>query len=491
MFVDNGTLHHTQYIHVVEMTGLQPLTDYVYRIPNGTAWTDPIRFRSPGVGDWAPRFTLFGDFGLENARALPALALEAALGATDVFVHVGDFAYDMYEDNATKGDLWFHQIEPLASHIPYMVCPGNHEGMYDFLNYRSRFAMPQRDQNENLFHSFDAGVTHWVAYDTEVYFVYDALDGHGGVHRNFGPYPEVAKRQLAFVDADLTAVNQNRDATPWVFAYGHRPMYCSDNDDDDCVKMLNQWKHDLEDLFYKHGVDIVFEAHQHSYERTWPVYNGTVHKPKHHEAKMAYVNPKAPVHIVTGSAGCREGLDTFGGALGPWSAVRISDYGYGHLTIQNKTHLLWEQLSVDGQAILDSIWLVKDTAHPNFKHSAARHDTRETHTNEPNPPQVVKEVEHVKPEPAVSTTTHHEQQRGVEEVVEDKANARPLIGETKATTAPATREKPSEGRVVSVLAPVSGLLVIAGVALVGGLGYATYKELKRGQESRGRYQPIF
>ena len=27
-----------------------------------------------------------------------------------------------------------------------------------------------------------------------------------------------------------------------------------------------------------------------------------------------------------------------------WSAVRISDYGYGHLNILNKTHIYWEQV---------------------------------------------------------------------------------------------------------------------------------------------------
>jgi len=55
----------------------------------------------------------------------------------------------------------------------------------------------------------------------------------------------------------------------------------------------------MEDLFYKHGVDLQFYAHEHSYERLWPVYhwkvcNGTSDKPYH--------NPRAPVHIITGSA---------------------------------------------------------------------------------------------------------------------------------------------------------------------------------------------
>ena len=32
----------------------------------------------------------------------------------------------------------------------------------------------------------------------------------------------------------------------------------------------------LEDLFYKYGVDLQFYAHEHSYERLWPVYKKKV-----------------------------------------------------------------------------------------------------------------------------------------------------------------------------------------------------------------------
>ena len=55
----------------------------------------------------------------------------------------------------------------------------------------------------------------------------------------------------------------------------------------------------LEKLFYKYGVDITFTGHEHSYERMWPVYNLEV-------TQQNYIDCKAPVHIVTGTAGCNE-----------------------------------------------------------------------------------------------------------------------------------------------------------------------------------------
>jgi len=310
---------------------------------------------------------VYGDFGLTNAVAYDSLLKEAQMGVSDVIVHVGDFAYDMWRDNSTWGDRWFDYMQPIMATQPYMVCPGNHEGLYNFLNYRSRFTMStwntDKIEQENLYHSFTVGLTHWIAYSTEVYFQYEALHGHGGVHRNFGPYPNIAKDQLAFVEADLKAAVANRDKVPWIIAYGHRPMYCSDSDDTDCMESNNHWKTDLETLFYQYGVDLIIEGHEHSYERLWPVFNSTVFNGSNAEP---YTNALAPIHLVSGSAGCDEDLDPFKGPLGPWSAMRLSQYGYAHLEVHNASHIYWEQLDATTFEVQDDIWVVKDSPTPRW-----------------------------------------------------------------------------------------------------------------------------
>ncbi|KAJ8868601.1 hypothetical protein PR048_030139 [Dryococelus australis] len=55
----------------------------------------------------------------------------------------------------------------------------------------------------------------------------------------------------------------------------------------------------LEDMMYKHGVDMMIWAHEHSYERLWPLYNYVVLNGSY---EQPYVNPNAPVHVTTGSA---------------------------------------------------------------------------------------------------------------------------------------------------------------------------------------------
>lgn len=59
-------------------------------------------------------------------------------------------------------------IEPIASRIPYMSIPGNHEFYFNFTQYRNRFSMP--NSVENLFYSFDLGDAHIIGITTEIYY---------------------------------------------------------------------------------------------------------------------------------------------------------------------------------------------------------------------------------------------------------------------------------------------------------------------------------
>ena len=48
-----------------------------------------------------------------------------------------------------------------------------------------------------------------------------------------------------------------------------------------------------------YGVDVVIWAHEHSYERLWPLYDYTVRNGSYQEP---YRDPRAPVHLISGSA---------------------------------------------------------------------------------------------------------------------------------------------------------------------------------------------
>ena len=62
------------------------------------------------------------------------------------------------------------------------------------------------------------------SYSTEVYF-YSYFSGWG------------VSEQMKWLQEDLAAAAspQNRAQRPWIIAYGHRPMYCSNRDFNDCT----------------------------------------------------------------------------------------------------------------------------------------------------------------------------------------------------------------------------------------------------------------
>lgn len=212
---------------------------------------------------------------------------------------------------------------------------------------------------DNVMYSFDMGPMHIISISTEVYYF-----------MNYGIKPLVF--QYEWLEDDLAKANlpENRAKRPWIIVMGHRPMYCSNDNGDDCshqetltrVGLPFMHLFGLEKLFYDYAVDLEIWAHEHSYERLWPVYdykvyNGSYEKP--------YENPGAPVQIVTGSAGCKEGRENFNKTMPYWSALTSRDYGYTRLKAYNETHLYLEQVSDDKKgAIIDQFWIVKDSHAP-------------------------------------------------------------------------------------------------------------------------------
>lgn len=366
-------INRDETVHSVLLSNLIPGQTYKYHCGSPKyGWSPVFYFTAMKPGsDWSPRFAVFGDMGNINAQSMPRLQEETMLGYYDAVLHVGDFGYDMVDDLGRVGDAFMNQIQNIAAYIPYLTCVGNHENAYNFSQYAGRFNMPSSDGvsyggDSNYFFSINIGPVHVISISTEFYYFLE-----------YG-FSQLAV-QYAWLENDLKEANkpENRALRPWIIVMGHRPMYCSNtyiNDDhivihdcnfDDRVRKGLPYikKFGLEELFYDHGVDLEIWAHEHSYERLWPIYNNTV---LNGSIEEPYTNPKGPVHIVTGSAGCKERHSQFGPAE-DFTAFRSRDYGYTRLQAFNASHLYWEQVSDDQDGkIIDSIWLIKDK-HGSYK----------------------------------------------------------------------------------------------------------------------------
>src|SRR5699024_9804272 len=106
-------------------------------------------------------------------------------------------------------------IEPVASRVPYMTCPGNHERKSNFSHYDARFSMigdrhqpnhnsPLTQRLNNHYHSFHMGPVQIIMFSTEFYYFPD-LSGW-----------EQIRYQYQWLEDELKRANANRAQRPWI-----------------------------------------------------------------------------------------------------------------------------------------------------------------------------------------------------------------------------------------------------------------------------------
>ena len=125
-FTDGGSEHYEQTFHIGEMKHLKPHTRNYYRVgSDGGGWSDVYDFvTAPVNGDTSAfplRFGIWGDMGHTNSQILMSVKEEVENNNFDMILHVGDFAYDMHDDNGHNGDAFMNDIQPMAARVPYMV----------------------------------------------------------------------------------------------------------------------------------------------------------------------------------------------------------------------------------------------------------------------------------------------------------------------------------------------------------------------------------
>ena len=334
------------YIHHVLITELEPSTQYYYKCGDFTLQSSSqiLYFKTlPKAGD--NKLTTFGILGDIGQTENSVSTVKHLINEPNVsmILHAGDLSYadcDQY-----LWDSYGEMIEPLASTIPWMVCPGNHEIEFNgsdytnlFTAFESRYRMPYVKQAEfgdviiksainpktgmpfctpsvfqteynfgNSFFSFDSGLAHIIYLNP---------------YTNSLPSSE----QFNWLQNDLESVERN--ITPWLIVVMHCPWYSS-NVNHYADQQTVQMRESMEELFYKYNVNIVFNGHVHDYERTYPIFRNET-------------DIQGTVYITIGNAGNLEGLDNKYVEQPKWSAFRNgTEYGYGTLTIIDKKHLYW------------------------------------------------------------------------------------------------------------------------------------------------------
>ncbi len=262
------------YHHTARFDGLRPGTRYVYRVGDGTVWSQWVGVRTADATPEPFRFLYLGDAqnGLDDAW--PRIVRAACAQAPDArfIVQAGDMVAEGYDDNLWR--QWSAGLGPIAASLPSLPVPGNHDAhrpptaadsgkvLQPSELWRRHFALPgngPKDLGElaTPFYYVDYQGVRFVALDSNPFANSDFVEG-------------MRARMKASVLAWLRGVlssNPNR----WTIVVQHHPVYPVAKGRD-----YPQLRAALVPIYDEFHVDLVLQGHDHVYARSHALRGGRV-----------------------------------------------------------------------------------------------------------------------------------------------------------------------------------------------------------------------
>ena len=216
----------------VELQGLSPATQYIYRV-NGAS--DDGRLITAASDNASFSFLAVGDTQTGSAESAQiAAAMIATDPAASFFLHLGDLVGSGNDMQAWQDEWW----EPLAGLLlQYPVYPmmGNHDE--DSPYYKRYFkSLPDKGRN----YSFNWGQVHFLV-----------LDCNNGIAAD--------DENVQWLKSDL----QGHQDADYIVVCHHLPVYFSDTGD---VSLPTKMQEILAPIYEQYGVRLVLSGHLHGYQ---------------------------------------------------------------------------------------------------------------------------------------------------------------------------------------------------------------------------------
>lgn len=269
----------------VLVEGLAPGREYTYEILDGERVLSAHSLRTPGTAPTPFSFAVFGDSG-KGTRQQFLLAGQMARAGPDFLVHTGDIVYPDGSRRRYRRRFFdpYRELLPKAAIWP---CLGNHDvSEPGAAAYHEIFELPAngpggRPPEEN----------YWFDYGSARFIVFNSNLSEADLSAQVAPWI-----------ADCL-----RDAPLWRFAVFHHPPYTAGSHDPDLAIQRV-----IVPLLERGQVDVVFNGHDHMYQRTLPLVDG---RPAEDAAAArgrdaALLAPSASgtpgvVYIVSGAGGAK------------------------------------------------------------------------------------------------------------------------------------------------------------------------------------------
>jgi hypothetical protein len=320
--------------------GLQPDTDYVYRIVSDGETQLSSAFRTAPEGRVPFRFTSVGDIACGDTAfskaSLNAASTAASVEQFDPVVHLvnGDLSY-ANSNQLSQPQVWaeyFNNTQLSAANRPWMPTLGNHEnepgnGPQGYLSYQTRFTLPTNHSSdfEGNWYKFQIGSVLFVMLDNNdvCYQVDTGTYLSTGDNQILTGYSGGAQEMWLEKTLRDAATDTSVD---WIVAVTHQPAMSTSDAQGSDLGIRQNWM----PLFYKYGVDFVLAGHDHDYERSYVVKgtdSGTILRPHVVSTELNNVNSDLGlVHLVIGTGGTKGHDDAYetGTAGEPEESINVS-----------------------------------------------------------------------------------------------------------------------------------------------------------------------
>lgn len=252
--------------HALTLNGLFPNTTYYYCVESGgVILTSGESFHTARTtSNPRLRFAVISDnHGGRESTAELAERLQEAQPA--LLIVAGDLV--AVHGGPGELDKFFNYFGEVIKNVPVFPCLGNHDWYEDNGEwYLREFYLPHNNpEGSELYYSFDYGNAHFISLCVVELEMLDWKEG---------------SPQYNWLVNDFENTNQL-----WKFVYFHFPPYTSGKKYHD--RFLDM-REALCPLFEKYRVDMVFNGHEHLYERTVPM-------------KDYYPDSRGVTYIVCGS----------------------------------------------------------------------------------------------------------------------------------------------------------------------------------------------
>lgn len=290
----------------VTLSGLTPGTNYMFRISDGTNFTDTYKFKTAGADEWS--FVVTGDFheyyknygGARAANATRAvnaavsLASQVGAPAVEHIVGIGDivaWGVDYGQWQNVYDQSWIKNYS-FANTI------GNHDDMDRSANSSSEYNRICNNYPLNGYGS-EMGTCFYYIYNNVLFIYINYLD--------------TSATAESWADSVVAA---NHGKYKFSVLVNHRPATSKYNGGTYSY-FWNYWA----DFCDRNHIDLVLAGDHHVYMRSQPIYNGSV------QSGYSASNPDATVYIAADSSDGDRGTNgSTESVTSSWGSLIASHY---------------------------------------------------------------------------------------------------------------------------------------------------------------------